>query len=161
MKHAAELRFIRKTFASCKLQSLILDPRKSYDPRMDLGLRKQIGWLGDYEQTLGSALRMLRPDTLFHMTDQFHFSYQFLQLPDETGSVLWVGPYFSQELTREELLFAAERYRIPPQWIPQMERFYSEMPVILDNSSIHAMVYNFCTLLWGDGFHSVDLNREL
>lgn len=161
MNYSAELRFMRKTFASCKLQSLILEPEKRYNAHMDLGLRELIGWTGDYEQTLIGAIRMRKPQTLYHMTDQFHLSYQFLQLPDEVGTVLWIGPYLAQQLTRDDLLFAAEHYQIDTRWIPVMERFFSEIPVIFDNSSIHAMIYNFCTLLWGEDFNTIDINREL
>lgn len=161
MTHAAELRFMRKTFSSCKLQTLILDPDKSFDSRMDMGIRKLIGRTRDYEQTLTAAFSMLKPHTLFHMTDQFQCSYQFLQLEEQPHTVLWIGPYFAQEVTREDLLFAVEHFRIPSQWIPQMERFFSEIPIILENSSVHAMIYNFCTLIWGDDFSSVDINREL
>ncbi len=162
MKYSAELQFLRKTFASCKLQTLILPPDKSKESRMDLGMRSLIGWTRDYELTLIAAVSQCRPRTLYRMTDQFGYCYQFLQLPGEGKDVLWIGPYFDQEITHETLLFFVERYEVDPRWVPPMERFFSQIPILPDNNPIHAMVYQFCTLIWGSGdFDTIDLNREL
>ena len=157
--HSAELRFLRSTFASCKLQTLLLSPPALPDPRMDKHLREMVGWIRDYEITFASAFRAMQTHTLYRMTDQLNCSYQFLLLPND--QILWIGPYFRHELTRDDLLFAVERYNIPAQWLPQMERFFSEIPVVKDNSSIHAMLYHYCTLLWSDSFNSMDLEREV
>ena len=161
MPHSTELRFLRSTFASCKLQTLLLSPPGLIDPRMDKKLREMVGWTRDYEITFSPVFRAIRPLTLYQMTDQFNCSYLFLLLPDSKGQILWIGPYFRQELTHDDILFAVEQYSIPPQWIPQMEQFFSEIPVVNDNSSIHAMLYNYCSLIWGEGFSSLDLVREV
>lgn len=162
MEYTAELRFLRRTFSSCNLQTLLIPRGKSIEPRMDLGMRSMIGWTRDYELTLTAALHRLSAHTLYRMCDQFGYRYQFLQLPDSEGTVLWIGPYFDREITREEIMLAIEQYGISPRWMPQMERFFSQIPVIPDNSSIHAMIYNFCCLVWDTtDFDTIDLNREL
>lgn len=163
MDYSPQLRFMHKTFAACRLQSLILHPDQRIDTRMDLGMRSLIGWERDYELTLMGGLHLLPPNTLHRMRDQFGFCYQYLRLSEETNTILWIGPYFRREVTREELLESVDRYNIPVHWVQQMAQFYSELPIVPDDSAIHAMISTFCELIWGDSgqVHEIDLNREL
>ncbi len=164
MEYNAELQFMRQCFKSCRLQTLLLDPFGPVDSRMDLGLRALLDWQQDYVLTLTAPFAVLQPNVIYHISDQFRCHYRFFLLPErEEKPLLWLGPYFAEEVTHKQILEACEKYDVPAFRVRQIEQFFGEIPVIPDNSPLFSVLSTFCDRIWdgGDNYALADISREL
>jgi len=164
MDYSAELRFLRRSLGNCRLQALLLDPNESNNHQIDLGLRTLIGWEQDYRLTLTDSFCVLRPNTIYRLTDQFQCQYMFFLLPEwEQTPLLWIGPYFTEEVTRERIMESSEKYNVPPHRVQQLERFFGDIPFISEDSPVFTIIHIFCELIWdgSENFTLVDITKEL
>lgn len=164
MYYKAELEFLVKVLKRMHLQVSLICPGEICGQQLDFGLRKFLGREEDYERAFSEAVDWAKVNTIYKLTDEFMCNYLFLLLPQSPEmTALIVGPYMSFELTREQLLEEAERYGVPAWRCPQLEGYYSNIPVILDEAPLATMLNVFGETLWGPGnaFEFIDINREL
>lgn len=115
MFYEAELRFLREIFRKRHLQTLLIDPRAPLDPRTDMGIRLLIEGEEAYQRSFEEIMTPVQEGVIYHMTDPFLCRYLFLRLPDtERETVLVIGPYLTEELTREQILERAEAAGVSP-----------------------------------------------
>lgn len=164
MDYSIELHFLRESLGACRLQTLIISPNGSIDPRMDLGLRTLIGWEPDYVHTLTAPFRTLAHNVVYRMTDQFQCHYLFFLLPDQSpDALLWIGPYFPREITHGHLAAEAEQYDLPPHRVKQLEYLLGQLPILPEDSPIFPILNTFCQRIWGgsEHFSLTDITKEL
>ncbi len=160
MFYEAELRFLRETYRKCHLQTLLIDPKAPMDPRMDMGIRLLIQGEKAYQCSFEEKMAIPQPNTVYRMTDPFLCQYLFLQLPDtERETVLLIGPYLTEELSREQILERAEAAGVSPRQGRSLEQYYNELPLLSDSRAMFAILDTFAERLWGNGFTVTDICR--
>ncbi len=162
MFYEKQLLFLISALRKCRVQVLLLSDREYASPRIDLGLRHQLGSDTEYERFFGSHLSAAQPNTIYKLSDPFLCHYLFLQLPAD-NRLLLIGPYLPEDLPRQRMLELAEHIGIPPQCFRRLETHYSGIPVLSGDHAVFAMLDTFGETLWGDetAFSFVDINREL
>lgn len=161
MEYSAELNFLRKSLSACRIQNLILHPDEDISHQLDLGLRSLIGWEQDPIIPLPRAFRVIADHTLFRLTDGFGCQYLFFRLPDRE-EVLWIGPYFTAEMTQTRLMEIGEQYHVPPHRFQQLTRLCSEFPLVPEDSPVFTFIHTFCSLVFGgvQGYALEDVSQE-
>ncbi len=110
-----------------------------------------------------SNLHAAKSNTVYKMTDDFECNYLYLLLPDSPDAqLLLIGPYFTQEPSREKLMEAVERSGLPAWWVSRIESFFAHVTVLRDVLPLLTMVNVFAEVLWGtDGnFEIMEINNE-
>ena len=161
MFYQKELDLIRKTFKTCRLQSYLVNLDVSFEEEFDMGLRKLIG---DNVEQKGfyDFFHKLKPCTLYRVTDNFLCRYIIMLLPKtENQTVFILGPYISEEISREQVYEQSEKIGISPKATKQLEFYYSSLPVFAENSPIFAMLLAFAETIWGSmqNFNEEDLEN--
>ena len=165
MRYEIQLKFLRSACQKCHLNTLFFDPLHRPDPMLDLEFRRQIGLTADYDNLFGNIFRLMKPNTVYKVTDPFLCSYVFFLLPEtDPAAVFSVGPYLAVEATQQQLLEQGEHAGLPPSRFRQLLTYYSAVPVLLEQSAIFSLLDAFFETLWGSGdgaYTLVDINREL
>ena len=157
-----ELQFMWDIFEKCHLQALFLFPDEKGDPRIDLGLRKRLGLPEEYDRLWEMFCAVIKPRSIYRMTDAYLCSYLLLELPRRARrTFLLAGPYLAVELDRERFLENAERQGLSVDYMEIMVNYYASVPQ-LSEQVVYAPLETFCERLWGkDGYTVVDVNQEL
>lgn len=157
-----ELQFMWNVFEKCHLQVCLLEADKEPDRQMDLRLRERLGMPGEYKRLMDIFRQIVRPGTVYRMTDPFLSSFLLLELPGrERRTFLSIGPYLAVELTRGQFLEQAERLGLSGDGAAVLEHHYATMPQMTEQT-VYAPLETFCERLWGqDGYTMVDVNQEL
>lgn len=159
MFYESELRFLQKMLDKCHIPNAVIDPEapiESYDTA-SLQQMLQHRRLSD---TFYHIVPDLKPATVYRLMDVFLCRYIFLELPyNEQPAVLLVGPYLSNNITRQQVLEQAEAMALAPSSAHALELFYSSVPVVHDEHHLFAMVNTFAEYVFNgeDNYSSVDL----
>ncbi len=152
MFYDAELQFLRNACRKLGLQTLLIDPEKPLDPRINLGLGKILGHEEFYEKSFYDLHPPLESNRIYRLCDHFSCQYLFLLLPEtEEESILVIGPYLTKEMSRTQFLEKAENNAIHPQQLRHLEKFYGMVPLIAERSHIFVLLEAFYDLIWGSG----------
>lgn len=157
-----ELQFMWNVFERCHLHGLLLEADKEPDRQVDLRLRERLGMPEEYKRLMDVFRQIVRPGTVYRMTDPFLCSYLLLELPArEMRTFLSIGPYLAVELTPGQFLEQAERLGLSGDGIAVLESHYSAVPQLAEQT-VFAPLETFCERLWGrDGYTMVDVNQEM
>ncbi len=161
MTYEASLRFLQNTLRKCRLQTLLLSESEYTDPRLDYALRQQLEIAGDYSSFFAEYFSRVADNTVYKLSDPFLLHYLFLRLPDD-GRLLFIGPYLTEETTKQQLLELSERTGLTPLQFSRLESLYSSIPVINVYHTVFAMLDTFGEIIWGGekSFSLIDINRE-
>lgn len=164
MHYEAELIFFRKLLRNFHLNTNILNSSGPDIPVFDSGLRKLIYSESDYSRLFHERLADTKPNTIYRVSDEYLCSYIFFRLPETEGDqCLIIGPYTQVEHPLRVILNCAEKLSIPSSLFPQLEKYYSDLPLIPDESTIFALVNTFGETIWGslDHFSVEYIERSL
>ena len=113
-----------------------------------MGIRESLGLDEDYRRLF--CENNFEHNTVYKVTDMFYCCYVFMVMPDDIkGTTLVIGPFTNIEITREMLLGAAERFNIPPRIFTQVEKYYTDIPVISNESTLFGLINTFAECIWG------------
>lgn len=116
--------------------------------KIDMGIRASLGLDEDYRRLF--CENNFEHNTVYKVTDMFYCCYVFMVMPDDIkGTTLVIGPFTNIEITREMLLGAAERFNIPPRIFTQVEKYYTDIPVISNESTLFGLINTFAECIWG------------
>ncbi len=164
MYYKAELDYLMRVLKKMHLPVRRLRRDDLPEGKDQLNVRYFLGLTQEYERTLQTAAREARKNVIFKLSDMFRCHYLLLSLPlASENEILLLGPYSDREISREELLEAAERFRIPVGQISQMEDYYANIALIPDETALLTIVIAFGETLWGssDSFEIVDVEQDL
>lgn len=163
MVYEAELRFLQATFEKCHLQTILINPHELVDKSLDAGFRS----FGDNNEKSGytfyDLIPEIQPATIYKMTDSLLCCYTFLLLPDtEQETILFIGPYLSEELTRAQVMERAETFGVVPRRVQELEKYYGSMPVVTEDSRLFTMLDVFGEHIWGgsEKYTVVNIDQE-
>ncbi len=163
MGYEAELRFLQTTFEKCRLQTMLLNPFEALDERLDMGLRAFLNGKEDCSRTIYDMVSSISPATIYKMTDSLQCCYMFLLLPDmEQETILFIGPYLTEDLTHKQVMERAEGFGVPPRNVSQLEKYYSSIPVLTEDNGLFVMLDVFGEHIWGgsEKFTVVNIDQE-
>ncbi len=149
MFYDAELSFLRSILQKYHIQAHLITNEEYESFQPDLGIRKLLGQNND--QSLQNFLQKhIQPETIYLITDSFHCRYIIFLLPDsEPLTAMIIGPYACCEITKQVLYQLVDKCNIPPGLLPQIEKYYSSIPVFTDDGLIHSLLNAFGERIWG------------
>lgn len=116
--------------------------------KIDMGIRSFLKLDADYTRFFVDA--SLEGNTVYKITDGFFCCYIFIVLPAATQrTTLVIGPFTNIGISRQMLLQASELYNISPNVFSQLEKYYMDIPVITNESSLFAIINAFGEKIWG------------
>lgn len=156
-----ELHFLQKTLLKCHVESSIIDPNEKIEHQIDKGLRNLFDSDGVNKAFKNLFLEMI-PRTIYRLTDIFSCKYIFFELPFfEKETLLLIGPYINLDVSSEQILESCEKLGVSPKLSRELERYYSSIPVIKDESYIFAMINTFAEFIWdgSDNYTFTEINH--
>lgn len=169
MQYLSELSFFMKLFKNSHIPCRILqDPMtelafNSY-PDLDLGIRGLINPGMNYREHQQQFFQSCSPNTIYRVNDEFMCRYLFFQMPEtDTPTYILIGPYTATAISRHTILEYADRYSIPPDIYPFLEKFYQDLPIVPDESSLLILINTFGEVIWGslDNFSLQDVEKSV
>lgn len=113
-----------------------------------MGIREFLGMEKDYNSLF--SLKTAPTNTIYKITDTFYCCYVFIILPDQpTQTTLVIGPFTNMDITKQMLLQAAEEYDTPAAVFSQIEKYFTNIPVLTNESTLFAILNTFGEKLWG------------
>lgn len=150
MYYDNELNFLFAMLKNLHLQTAMIDYNAETGPELDFGLRRMLYQDCSYKNLLSPLADILKPNTLFHIKDEYLCNYLIFDLPDTTPKqALLVGPYSPDEITEKQVLKLAEKISLSPQQLSQFRRYYSDLPVLPDEDSLFLIISTFCEKIYG------------
>ncbi len=144
----AELELLINILRNFHINTVFLTADTQAQPKADLGLRDFLGMKSDYESLF--SLKNVESNTVYKITDTFYCCYIFIVLPDRPKkTALVIGPFTNIEITKQMLLQAAEDYDITPEIFSQIEKYYTNIPILTNESTLFAILNAFGEKLWG------------
>ncbi len=142
MPYAAQLRFLQAAFRKCHIRTQVLDPYNS-------------------NSVLPVPVNGITPQTVYKLSDPLHCSYLLLLLSEQPAAALLIGPYVSKEPSKQQILEWAETAGMAVASAKELEKYYSDVPVIPDSGQLLAVVDAFAELLWENSDYAVvDIDNE-
>ncbi len=150
MFYEQELAFLRRYLKNLNLNSYLVPSDDDYE-NIDLQLRKLLGIEDNYERIFERLFKNLKSNTIYKFRDSFLCNYIIFILPDVSPlSTLIIGPYADFEIEKEMKLDLAQTHNIGPQLFLQFEKYYSQIPVISNESNLFILLNTFGETIWGD-----------
>lgn len=151
MKCKKELDFTRKLLDNFGLSlDLYKIPLDSAIPPPDFGLRKLLNPDFDYTGMLHQLLENCCPNIIYRIRDLSLCNYLLFQIPDDNELVFaMVGPYTLIPFSQEALLKDLQKYSLPPEILPQLEKYHQEIPFITDETILLTLLYTLGESMWG------------
>lgn len=154
----SNLIFFEKILNNMNLKTHTLLPNTPPTDYLDFGIRHLLSLDKDYHELIGSLFHHTESNTVYRLADAFYCIYIFFLLPTEQEELFVIGPYTEIPNDKELLLKNAEKHSIPVQLLPQIENYYSHLPLITDDSTLFTLVNSFAELLW-DGIDNYYIHR--
>lgn len=151
MNYKTELLFLLRLLKNLHINTTIMKATDKTIPEFDLGLRRMI-----YHKTNFNWRDFFSPyaattNTIFRIQDKYLCSYIYLQLPDaETEPPhLVIGPYTNRDITKQLLLKLAEKLSLSPKQFTQLNKYYSNIPLLTDEEILFSLITTFGESIWG------------
>lgn len=150
MFYSTELDFLRRILRNFHIDTCIITENEPLPGNIDKGLREFLN-LGDCYNSLFDLFGVMKPKTIYKVTDSFFCHYIFIILPDtDVKRILITGPYLNSDRTSENLMEMAEKFSVPAQLVSQMIKYFGNIPVINDEKYLMNLFFSFGEVAWGD-----------
>lgn len=152
MKYEKELDFVKNLLHNFNLSFFLMKEPFDLPPMpSDFGLRKLIIPDFDYMAVVQRISQICEPNTIYRTQDPFLCYYILFRIPNEEEPVFAaIGPYTLMAMTHETLVNYPFKIPIPPEIIPQLEKFYQEIPFIADESILYTLLCTLGEKIWGN-----------
>lgn len=164
MFYESELKLVKSTFQKCRIQVIQLSPDEPIPIATDIGLLKLLGFKEEAFKTFNQIVPELEDNVIYRLTDKFLRSYIFLSLPNiASRQILLIGPYLTEEISSNQILEKAEEIGIAAHNIKELERYYSGIPILKQDSHLFALLDSFAELIWHgtDTYSVIDVDSDI
>lgn len=161
MQYESELKFFQKLLKNLHLNLHILQEPFEDNPILDLGLRQLVNPNVDYKNILLNIPKICKTNQILRIYDEFLCNYIVFQLPETTNaSYIIIGPYSLTDISQQTVLEIAEKFLIPAENFPQLRKFYLNLPFLMNESILLAILNTFGEIIWGgpDNFTLQDVH---
>lgn len=150
MTYTAELAFFQRLLKNFHLSYHIISDSDSQVPPFDLGLRHLIYSEPDYKKLIQGSRFDLVPNTVYHISDRFLCNYICFQLPGlPDHAVMLIGPYTHTILSKQNIFDCVEKLSASPKLLPQLEKYYTDLPFVPDESALFVFINTLGETIWG------------
>lgn len=150
MNYQVQLEFFEKLIQNCHLSFCYIQKDADYVPDLDHGLRRLFNPDIDYRDMVRRIFLLYKPNIIYKIQDSFLCNYLIFQLPDiEKPVYMFIGPYILVPFTPEMFLENLGDYTVPTDILPQLKKFYEDIPSIPEESRIMTILYTLGEYLWG------------
>ena len=158
MFYEKELSFFRSYLKNLGLNSYIVPSDENYDD-VDFQLRKLLTSGKDYNVILEEVFKNTGDNTIYKITDSFLCCYIFFRLPntDKPCGII-IGPYLDREISKETKLSLAEKFNISSQMFNAFEKYYTQVPLVANESNLFILFNTFGETIWG-GLENFTIER--
>ena len=117
----------------------------------DMSLRRTLEINQNIEaELLDNLSYILKPNTIIYITDEFFCQYVLLQLPDEKGTYLSIGPYITAAMSIEQRLEIMEQRNVPATWLKILGNYYRKITCLSNEDGLVAALNTLGDVLWGE-----------
>lgn len=146
MEYEAQLEFLRRVARNMHLGCHVA--ARGPLPRLDRGLRELLEAAGEDLPPVPELLERMEENTIYRVRDPFLCRYLCLLLPGE-GGMLVIGPYTTAEVTAPALAGLLERRGLSLTLLPHVSKYFSGVPILLEEDTLLAVMDAFGETLWG------------
>jgi len=157
------LKYMENVLGKMHLALVIFEQDQPVDFRFDFGLRRVSGREQNYAELTEVSRRRVKERTIYKLTDEYYCNYIFLRLGESGDNrALMIGPYIKLPMNTATVTELAQTMAVPPGRIKALEDCYSNIPFLVDDSFLYAMVNSLGETLWGGGgnYTFTDINLE-
>lgn len=162
----AELRFLTKILENYQIGVHVIDCENYKQANLDCGLRHYLHLPDWYDKLFHPDFKALdiKEQAINIVKDNFLCVYLYLVLPEEMRKVLIIGPYMCVNIHGQIHAKAALQSGLSQELFSQLEKYYSAIPYVPENTFLMASVNAFAELLWkgSDNYtvRTVDLTTD-
>lgn len=154
MFYQAQLDFLLQMLSNMHLHYSVFPVETPPLSDVDLHLRELLGITHDYPALETYFRQQMKDNTICHITDSFFCHYSCLLLPDlPEKTMLVVGPYVTEILTKPDLMQIIEKNGLPPQVFPSCEKYFFNVPYLSDHNTLTVLLNTFGAAIWGGMDH--------
>ncbi len=147
MNQETAILFLENALRRYGLQVYIMDECGDFE-KVDKGIRNYLGLNDVYQKTAEHMKRIVKPNTIYTISDDFLSNYIFLQLPkSDVPSYLVIGPYTDQNFSKDSLLSLITKHEVPQKLTERFIEYFFNIPFIADITSIKILVETFTELI--------------
>ena len=155
MNYQAELNFVRELLKTYRLTIHLFDDKTT--PDMVLPERSWIGEFLTKEASFSNVYQQFKnqckPNIIYQIDDGFLCHHIVFLFPSESengaSTFAYVGPYTQEPISKQHITKLSEKYRFSPELNSKIEAFYQDLPYLPDETHLLAIIYTFCSHLWG------------
>lgn len=161
MFYEKELNFFINSLRAYHLRAVITTPNNALEENLDICLQEILGNTLDLKEFFKSSPKLM-PFTLYRVTDSFLCRYILLLLPEtKEPKLLIIGPYLSQEITKEKVLEQSEKIGLNLKLSKKLESFYDTLPHLYGNNPIFSLISTFAELIWNSPLNYLEQDIEI
>ena len=105
----------------------------------------------------------MKENTIYKFSDALMCNYYIWLLPDtDERTAFVVGPYLKTDISSVQIMENAESVNLDPRKIKSLNYYLGNVPLILDENAIFAVIGSFAERIWGgsDAYNLVDMGNE-
>lgn len=164
MHYETELRFFQKLLENFHISLFLF--RKPFDslPELDLGLHNLLCPSASYRESVSRISGYCKPNLIYRVADEFLCHYIFFRLPKpREDTFVSIGPYTLSNITMNNLLESAERFSLPPELFPQLEKYYQHLPLVPNENILLTTLNVLGESIWGgmDNFSVQNVRKQI
>lgn len=157
MFYEKELDFFINIIKNCNLKSNIIS-ENNIPENIDLGIRRHLGLDDDYTHLFNIDLS--ESNTVLRLNDSFNCNYIFIPLPHfERKTTLIVGPYVTTLVSKNTIEEKALSYSLSPSAVKNIQKYFSSVPYLADDSFIFIAVNCLCEKIFG-GYENFNIEHK-
>lgn len=151
MFYDSELRFFKKIIENLHINFTYFNSSDKNITEFDYGIRRLLYNEVNYNKIITEQPFSESERVIYRIRDKFYCNYIYFQLPDldHPSSHILIGPYIKQDISKPMLFQLAERYSLSPSQFAQLEKYYSDLPLVMDEEFLYSIVNTFGEYIWG------------
>ncbi len=161
MNFDKEIKFAEKLLQHyrIRLRYISEDTPEVFPHSQGVGLQDILNYSFDASNIFNMINQHCLPNTFFRMRNTLLCQYILFRIPSSDKPVFaYIGPYTLAPIEKKEIMQLAERFKVSPANINQLENFYASVPFVQDENTILTLLYTLGEYLWdnADNFSIVD-----
>lgn len=147
MNYEKELNFFINTINKSRINTTIIN-ETDIPQKIDMGIRDFLNLKKDYSELFVTSSQV--KNEIKKITDPFFCNYIFIPIPDTPhSSVLIVGPYTKNFITKEEIESKGAEFAFSHHTQNQIKNYFSTVPYLQDDSMLMTLVISLGETLFG------------
>lgn len=152
MGYDKELQFTQRLLSHFRLKMRYIDTTSSLDSfsAPGVGLQDVLNFQIHDSNILDYLDKYCKDNTIYRIQTPLLCCYLLFRLPDQpTPTYAYVGAYVQEPVSRENILKLADKFRVAPGNLKQLEQFYHDLPLIPSENTLLTILYTLGEQMWG------------